>query len=209
MKFREEFPQLNAALHNDGFGHMQEAPEEVLESVAEVEDSTGQTEDKDMILLLQRQLSEANLAREQGVHEIAKLKSSITKQDESMMIGINKSKSGQINIRADNFVYDADSDSLQVLDDSLLDKELEQHCTVSDKSRGKKIHEMRRRVLSQVKGIEREKRGRDSSVCSVRSIYSGVGTVRRRSEHEDDEENSSSKSIKLQPHSFLPTLKQK
>ena len=161
-----------------------------------------------MILQLQKQLSEANSAREQGVHEIAKLKSSITKQEESMMVGMNKSQSGQINIRADNFVYDAESDTLEVLDDSLRAKELEQHCTAQDKNRGKKINEMRRRVLSQVKGIERVKRVRNSSVCSVRSIYSGVGTIRRRSETEDEEEISA-KSLKLQPQSLLPTLKTK
>ena len=51
------------------------------------------------------------------------------------------------------------------------------------------------------------KRGGNSSVCSVRSIYSGVGTVRRRSETEDEVENVS-KNPKLQPQSFLPTKKQ-
>ena len=82
-----------------------------------------------MIVLLQEQLSEANLAREQQVHELAKLKAAITKQEDSMLIGINKSNSGQINIRADNFVYDEDADTLQVVDAGALDKELEQHCT--------------------------------------------------------------------------------
>ena len=95
-----------------------------------------------------------------------------------------------------------------MLDDGILEKELELHCTASEKGRETKISEMRRRVLSQVKGIERAKRGRNLSVCSVRSVYSGVGTVRRRSENEDDEENAS-KNLKFQPHSFLPTPKQK
>ena len=207
MKFREEFPQLSTAPQNDGFGHMKEAPEDVHDGAVE-QAGQASSEDKDMIIQLQEQLSEANLAREQGVHEIAKLKSSISKQEESMMVGINKSKSRQINIRSDNFIYDADSDTLQVLDDSLLAKELEQHCTASDKNKQKKINEMRRRVLSQVKGIERGEKGRDSSVCSVRSIYSGVGSVRRRSET-DGEEEISAKSLKLQPQSQLPTPKTK
>ena len=125
-----------------------------------------------------------------------------------MLMGINKSNSGQIKIRTDNFIYDEDSDTLQVLDAGALDKELEQHCTASEKDRDKKICQLIRRVLSQVKGIEREKRGRNSSVCSVRSVYSGVGTVRRRSETEEDEENAS-KNLRLQSNSFLPTLKQK
>ena len=121
-----------------------------------------------------------------------------------MLVG----STGQINIRSDNFVYDEDSDTLQVLDADALDKELEQYCTASEIGKEKKILEMRRRVLSQVKGIEREKRGRNSSVCSVRSIYSGVGTVWRRSETEDDIE-SVSKNLKLQSQSFLRTKHQK
>jgi hypothetical protein len=133
-------------------------------------------------------------------------KASISKQEESLLVGMNKSNSGQINIRSDNFLYDEDSDTLKVLDSEALDKELELYCTASEKGKEKKILEMRRRVLSQVKGIERQKRGRDSSVCSVRSIYSGVGTVRRRSETENDDENSS-KNPKLQAQSFLPTKK--
>ena len=63
--------------------------------------------------------------------------------------------------------------------------------------------QLRRRVLSQVKGIERGKRGRNSSICSERSVYSGVGTVRKRSETEDEEEKNS-KNPKLQPKSLLP-----
>ena len=157
---------------------------------------------------LKQFISESNLAREQQVHEIAKLKASISRQDESMLVGMNKSNSGQIKIRSDIFIYDEDSDTLKVLDDGILEKELELHCTASEKGRENKISEMRRRVLSQVKGIERAKRGRNSSVCSVRSVNSGVGTVRRRSETEDDEENAS-KNLKFQPHSLLPTPKQK
>ena len=122
-----------------------------------------------------------------------------------MLVGINKSNSGQLNIRADNFVYDEDSDSLQVLDADALDKELEQYCTASENGKEKKILEMRRRVLSQVKGIEREKRGRNFSVCSVRSIYSGVGTVRRKSETEDE---AVIKNPRIQS-SLLPLFKQK
>ena len=168
----------------------------------------GNPGDKNMILLLQKQLPEANLARDTQVQEIAKLRASITKQEECMMVLINKSKGGQLNIRTDNFHYDEESDTLQVLDDAALDKELGQYCTVPVKDRDKKIGELRRRVLSQVKGIEREKRGRTSSVCSVRSIYSGFGTVRRRSETEDEDEKVP-KNPKLQPTSFLPTFKQK
>jgi hypothetical protein len=158
MNFREEFPHLNSNTSlNDGFGHMQELSDDDQERIDSGRDNP---EDKDRILLLQNQLSEANQAREQQVHEIAKLKASISKQEECMQVGMNKSNSGQINIRSDNFVYDEDSDSLQVLDADALDKELEQYCTASEKGKEKKIVEMRRRVLSQVKGIEREKRGR-------------------------------------------------
>ena len=206
MKFKEEFPQLSTSTkHNDGFEHMKEGAEDDL---AEIGGITGNTsEDRDMILSLQKQLSEANLAREQQVHEIAKLKASISKQEESMKVDMNKSVSGQINIRADNFEYDEDSDTLRVLDAVALDRELELHCTAPDKDKEKKIVEMRRRVLSQVKGIERVKRGRNSSVCSVRSIYSGVGTVRARSETEDEDE-AVMKNPRLQS-SLLPTFKQK
>ena len=117
---------------------------------------------------------------------------------------MNKSKTGQINIRADNFVYDEESDTLQVLDNAALNKELELHCTSLEKDKEQKIVQMRSRVISQVKGIERAKRGRNLSVCSVRSVYSGVGTVRGRPESDDDEENTS-KTPRLQPQSFLPT----
>ena len=210
MKFREEFPQLSTNIQ-DGFGHMKEASDEELVGESDQIQALNDNEspaDKNTILLLQKQLSEANLARENQVHEIAKLKASVTKHEELMLVGINKSKGGQINIRTDNFLYDEDSDTLKVLDAEALDKELEQYCTNPGKERGKKISEMRSRVLSQVKGIEREKRGRNSSVCSVRSIYSGIGTVRRRSES-DEEEIKSAKSLRLQSSSFLPTLKQK
>ena len=206
MKFKEEFPQLSTSTkHNDGFEHMKEGAED---DVAEIGGITGNTsEDRDMILSLQKQISEANLAREQQVHEIARLKASISKQEESMKVDMNKSVSGQINIRADNFEYDEHSDTLRVLDAVALDRELELHCTAPDKDKEKKIVEMRRRVLSQVKGIERVKRGRNSSVCSVRSIYSGVGTVRARSETEDEDE-AVMKNPRLQS-SLLPTFKQK
>ena len=206
MKFKEEFPQLNSNKpHNDGFGHMKEVLDEDHDSI-DAEEGLSKPDDNEKILLLQQQLSEANLAREQQVHEIAKLKTSITKQEESMKVGINKSN--KINIRVDNFVYDEDSDTLQVLDTIALDKELELHCTSLEKDKEKKISQMRNRVLSQVKGIERAKRGRNSSVCSVRSVYSGVGTVRSRSESDDDEEHSS-KTPRLLPQSFLPTKKLK
>ena len=70
------------------------------------------------------------------------------------------------------------------------------------------LTQLRKRVLSQVKGIERSKHGRRSSVCSERSIYSGVGTVRKRSENEDEEEKSA-KNPKTQAKSFLPAPKTK
>ena len=207
MKFREEFPQLDSGRQQDGFEHMVESSDESPEKadddiLGNVAEETGKDE---MILSLQKQLSEANQAREQGVHELAKLKSSIANQEVNMMIGMNKNKNSQINIRADNFQYDPESDMLQVLDEALLDKELEYHCTAAEEDKEKKIKEMKRRVLSQVKGIEREKRGRRSSISSVRSVNSGVGTVRKRSE-EDVEENIS-KNIRTQPPSFLPKLK--
>ena len=210
MKFKEEFPQLSSnKTNNDGFGHMKEAVDEDNDNNdGEHGSKSIRPDDNEKILLLQQQLSEANLARDQQVHEIAKLKTSINKQEESMKVGINKSNSGQINIRADNFVYDEESDTLQVLDDAALNKELEQHCTSLEKDKVEKLSQMRSRVLSQVKGIERAKIGRNSSVCSVRSVYSGVGKVRGRSESDDDDENSS-KNPRLLPQSFLPTMKQK
>ena len=61
-----------------------------------------------------------------------------------MKVDMNKSVSGQINIRADNFEYDEDSDTLRVLDAVALDRELELHCTDPDKDKEKKIIEMRR-----------------------------------------------------------------
>ena len=200
IKYKEEFPQLDLDTHHDGFEHMRELPEESNHI-----DDKENPDDKAVIVQIQKKLSEANLAREQGVHEIAKLKASIVKQEHSMVVGMNKSKSGEINIRADNFEYDPENDTLKVLDEAQLKLELEGYCTATDKNKEKKINEMRRRVLSQVKGIEREKRGRRSSICSVKSVNSGFGTVRKRSE--DDEEEIATKNIKLQSSSFLPTLR--
>ena len=211
IKFREEFPQLASNIHQiDGFGHMKEAVDEENEVVENT--TVGKDEeiisDKNTILDLQKQLSEANLVRENQIYEIAKLKASISKQEESMEVLLNKGKGGLINIRAGNFEYDEDSDTLKVLDEAALDLELEQYCTTPGQDREKKMTELRRRVLSQVKGIERGRHGRRSSVCSERSIYSGVGTVRKRSENEDDEEKSA-KNLKTQAKSFLPAPKQK
>ena len=200
MQYREEFPQLDIGTLHDGFEHMLESPEESNDN-----DGIVKSDEKAVIAQLQKELSEANLAREQGVHEIAKLKASMAQQEQSVVVGMNKNKSGEINIRADNFDYDPESDTLRVLDEEKLNQELENYCTATDKNKERKLAEMRSRVLSQVKGIEREKRGRRSSICSVRSVYSGIGTVRKRSE--GDEEESISKNIKLQPSSLLPTLK--
>ena len=73
MKFREEFPQLDSGRLQDGFKHMveftDESPEKADDDVlGNITEETGKDE---MILSLQRQLSEANQAREQGVHELA------------------------------------------------------------------------------------------------------------------------------------------
>ena len=204
MKFKEEFPQLSKS-ENDGFEHMIEDLDTVTENT-KADTTVANPEERENILLLQKQLSEANLAREQQVHEIARLKASIVKQGESMMIGVNKSKSGQLNIRVDNFSYDEVTDTLTVIDDEALTNELEQHCIATEKDKERKINQMRMRVLSQVKGIEREKRGRNASICSVRSVNSGVGSVRARSEQSDDEEENSAKNPRLQTQSFLPML---
>ena len=50
---------------------MKESTDEDQKTIGEEQelDVSGKPEDKDMILLLQSQLSEANLAREQQVHE--------------------------------------------------------------------------------------------------------------------------------------------
>ena len=128
-----------------------------------------------------------------------------------MQVELNQSNNGQITLRANNFVYDEVSDSLQVIDADALDKELELHCVATEENREKKIVQMRNRVLSQVKGIERRKRGRRDSICSVRSVNSGVGAVRSRSEmdEDDDESDSKKKNTRLLPQSLLPTFKQK
>ena len=210
IKFKEEFPHLASNMHQiDGFGHMKEDDEEheVVEETT-VENDDEVLNDKNTILDLQKQLSEANLVRDNQIHEIAKLKASISKQEESMEVLLNRGKGGQIDIRADNFEYDEDSDTLIVLDEAALDQELERYCTTPGQDREKKMTQLRRRVLSQVKGIERSKHGRRSSVCSERSIYSGVGTVRKRSENEDEDEKSA-KNPKTQVKSFLPAPKQK
>ena len=210
IKFKEEFPHLASNMHQiDGFGHMKEDDEEheVVEDTT-VENDDEVLNDKNTILDLQKQLSEANLVRDNQIHEIAKLKASISKQEESMEVLLNRGKGGQIDIRADNFEYDEDSDTLIVLDEAALDQELERYCTTPGQDREKKMTQLRRRVLSQVKGIERSKHGRRSSVCSERSIYSGVGTVRKRSENEDEEEKSA-KNPKTQVKSFLPAPKTK
>ena len=65
---------------------------------------------------------------------------------------LNRGKGGQIDIRADNFEYDEDSDTLIVLDEVALDRELERYCTTPGQDREKKMTQLRRRVLSQVKG---------------------------------------------------------
>ena len=46
-----------------------------------------------------------------------------------MAVLLNKNKGSEINIRADNFEYDEESDTLKVLDEEALDKELEKYCT--------------------------------------------------------------------------------
>ena len=151
----------------------------------------GKLSKEDIVQQLQKELSEANHVREQQLHEIARLKSSVEGQGNSMQVSMNKSSTSQINIRADNFEYDAINDTLNVIDNEALEKELEEHCTVSGSKRESKIKQMRSRVLSQVKNIERSKRGRTSSVCSVRSINSGVVVVRSR--ESDDESESTNK----------------
>ena len=102
-----------------------------------------------------------------------------------MKIDLNKSEAGSITVRATNFEYDEENDTLKVIDAEELNRELENHCT-TEVNRGRKIDQMRNRVLSQLKGIERKRRQRDGSTDSVRSVNSGVGAVRKRSEDGDD-----------------------
>ena len=123
---------------------------------------------------------------------------------------MNKSSTCQINVRAHNFIYDEVNDTLKVLDSAMLEKELEEHCTASVQNRDKKINQMRLRVLSQVKSIERSKRGRASSICSVRSVNSGVGMSRKRSESDEEDMLAlNNKNPRLTSQSLLPTLKTK
>ena len=58
--------------------------------------------------------------------------------------------------------------------------------------------------MSQLKGIEKKRRQRDGSVNSVRSVNSGVGRIRRRSE-EDDEMKNDIKAPRL-AHSIQQSL---
>ena len=156
---------------------------------------------------LEKQLSEAHLARQQQTQEIAKLKAGIA---QAVKVDINKQKGGQINVRSDCFDYDEETDTVKVVKEEILQQELEAHC-IADQDREKKLVQMRNRVLSQVKGIERKRRGRVSSVCSVTSVNSGVGRVRWRSSgDESDEKESSNKAARLsQSQSLLPKPKTK
>ena len=115
--------------------------------------------------------------------EIGKLKAN--SEAEAVKIDLNKSEAGSITVRATNFEYDEENDTLKVIDAEELNRELENHCT-TEVNRGRKIDQMRNRVLSQLKGIERKRRQRDGSADSVRSVNSGVGAVRKRSEDGDD-----------------------
>ena len=69
MQYKEKFPQLVLHNHHDRFEYMKELLEDSNHSY-----DKDNSDDKAVIVQLQKELSEAYLAREQGVHEIAKLK---------------------------------------------------------------------------------------------------------------------------------------
>ena len=171
-----------------------------------VEDENQDGEEDDTIIEtnalneLQNQLSEANLARDKQVLEITRLKTELTNKDHSHKVNMNKS--GEINVRKDNFEYDEENDSIKVINPDILQMELEQQCTADVKNREAKLGQMKARVLSQVKMIERTRRGRTLSVGSVRSVNSGV---RNRSESDEEDYNSRKKSKTQQKPSLLPT----
>ena len=143
-------------------------------------------------------------SRQQQTHEIATLKANADKYN----IDLNKSRKAMVTISATNFIYDADADALQVIDSGILDQELELYCTATTDRTGK-IAQMRNKVLSQVKGMERKRRQRTTSMCSVDSITSGVGVRRPRSE--DDECKKDENLVKTprlsQSQSLLPMKK--
>ena len=182
LQHQHEYPTLGSS-SNDGFGHMLEREKETNEEDTATVTSDSESVNKEKITLLEQQLSEANAARQQQVMEIAKLKANY--EAEAVKIDLNKSEAGSITVRATNFEYDEENDTLKVIDAEELNRELENHCT-ADTNRGRKIEQMRNRVLSQLKGIERKRRKRDGSANSVSSINSGVGVVRKRCEDEDD-----------------------
>ena len=196
-----EFPALSSHRSiNDGFGHMMENDQEEEDGLITVRDSESD-EMKEKIINLEKQLSESTVIRQQQTHEIATLKANAEKYN----IDLNKSGKATVTISATNFIYDAEADALQVIDSGILDTELELYCTATTNRTGK-IAQMRNKVLSQVKGMERKRRQRSSSVCSVDSISSGVGVRRPRSEDgEDKKDESLVKNPRLsQSQSLLP-----
>ena len=125
---------------------------------------TTQTENA-KILMLQKQFSQANRAKEQNLYEIIKL---------------------------NNDTH------------TVLDEEQDQRCFAIENDKTDEMNQMRIRFLSHMKGIEREKRWRNNSICGVKGVNSGFGTVRARSESE-----IFSKKPQYQTQRSLPTLSEK
>lgn len=184
---------------NDGFGHMVEGEEEDL--VVEEAQVSDTALNKEKISELEKQLSEANAARQQQLQEIVQLKSQSVdpEKDCPPSLKVNLNKSVQVTISANNFEYDGENYVLKVIDAAVLDKELEEHCTAFN-DRNKKLEQMRNKVLNTVKGVERRRRG--LSVSSVRSVNSGVGVKRPPSDTDDGNKEPSSQKPRL---SQLPT----
>ena len=111
MQHQKEFPSLGSgSVNTDGFGHLIEKEGEhenkVVESSNNRLDADALNQEK--INTLEKQLSEANAARQNQTYEIAKLEAEVS---QSVKIDLNKSDTGSISVRATNFEYDEDSDT--------------------------------------------------------------------------------------------------
>ena len=204
-KYREDFPLQT---DNDGFGHIEDQDLEEQGDQENIEEGAAAMADSAAIIAeLQRELSEANAAREQGLHEVARMKAE-NQKPKKLELGLNHTATGQLNIRADIFSYDEDNDTVEVLDEDLFQNEIESKCLIREEGRAEKLQQIKDRLLSQVRGINRRKNGRRDSISSVRSITSGVGSVRERSPDSSKEENPPAKTQKLSISS-LPVLAKK
>ena len=196
-KFKREFPLQT---DNDGFGHIvdEELEDPTIGGATALVRANPEEADA-TIATLREQLSEANAAREQSLHEIARLKTP-TLTTKNLELGLNKSPAGQVNIRADIFEYNEENDTVEVIDEESFQEEIEKKCKVEGEGREMKMQHIRNRLLSQVRGINRQRLGRRTrrdSTSSVTSVTSGIGSTRERSPESDQAGSLPAKSVKL------------